>query len=269
VAGLSGAVRTLGQPGPARAVAPGRLSVADGGLELVRATGLTGVVRRASDHAVGELGTERFLPVVTELRGLLPGGGLRRGATVAISEGCTSLMLALIAAASQAGSWCAVVGVPTLSAAAADEAGIALSRLALVPGPGPDWAGVVGALIDGFDIVVAAVPGPIAPTVASRLTARTRQRGSVLVSSGGWPGVDISFDVVSAHWHGLGAGRGRLRCRELTIVARGRGAAALPRRAHVWLPRPTGLYAQLHPHLELVPEPPAEPLRLPAVEQAG
>jgi hypothetical protein len=271
VAGLSGAVRTPGQPSLARA----------GSLELVRATGLTGVVRRASDHATGEVGTERILPVSPELRGLLPGGGLRRGATVAVttapvtpvtgsgpavgagrgalpiwSAGATSLLLTLLTAASQAGSWCTVVGVPTLSATAAAEAGIALDRLALVPNPGPDWASVVGALLDGLDIVVVAVPGPVAPSVSGRLAARARQRGSVLVSHGEWCGADVTLDVTTGRWHGLGDGRGRLQCRELTIVARGRGAAAAPRRAHVWLPRPTGLYAQLHPQLQLTPEQP-------------
>src|SRR6266498_2104689 len=245
---LSGAVRTRERSNSARAR----------GLELVRATGLTGMVRRASDHAAGGLGTERLLPVAAELRGLLPGGGLRRGATVAVDKDATSLLLALMAAASQAGSWCAVVGVPTLSAAAAAEAGIALDRLALVPNPGPGWTGVVGALLDGLDIVVVAVPGPIAPTVSGRLTARARQRGSVLVSYGDWRGADVTLDVVSSVWHGLGAGRGRLQCRELTVVVHGRGAVAVPRRARVWLPRPTGLYAQLHPHLELAAETAAE-----------
>src|SRR5439155_174136 len=65
------------------------------------------------------------------------------------SAGATSLLLALIAAASRAGSWCAVVGVPALGVAAADGLGVALDRLALVPYPGPDWATVVAALLDG------------------------------------------------------------------------------------------------------------------------
>src|SRR5439155_941436 len=104
------------------------------------AAGLSGLVRRATEHATGELGAERVLPVLPELRELLPGGGLRRGSTVAVgarfdragrpvwSAGATSLLLALIAAASRAGSWCAVVGVPALGVAAADELGVALDR---------------------------------------------------------------------------------------------------------------------------------------------
>jgi hypothetical protein len=239
------------------------------GLAIVRAAALTGTIRRASDHAAGALGSERLLPVLPELRALLPGRGLRRGATIAVatigaapvapvapaegsarqtrSAGATSLLLALLAAASGAGSWCAVVGVPTLGAVAAAEAGIALDRLALVPHPGPDWATVVAALLDGVDIVVAAPPGPIAPSTAQRLAARARQRGSVLVSYGRWEGADITFDAVRGVWHGLGQGDGRLRCRQLTIMTRGRGAAAAPKRTEVWWPRASGPLAS---HLE-------------------
>jgi hypothetical protein len=218
---------------------------------VFKTAALAGAVRRASDHAPGKLGSERLLPVLPELRELLPGRGLRRGATVAIatttgpetarpvrSTGATSLLFALLAAASGAGSWCAVVGVPALGVVAAAEAGIALDRLALVPNPGPDWTTVVAALLDGVDIVVAAPPGPIAPSVAARLAARARQRGSVLMSYGQWDGADITFDAVRGVWHGLEQGRGRLRCRQVTVVARGRGAAAAPKRTEIWWPSP-------------------------------
>jgi hypothetical protein len=187
--------------------------------------------------------------------GALPGRGVALAGQRTGSVGATSLLLLLLAAAAQAGSWCAVVGVPALNGVAAAEAGIALDRLALIPHPGPDWATVVGALLDGLDIVVAAPPGPITPAVAARLAARARQRGSVLVSYGRWAGADLTLDVVGGDWHGLGVGRGRLQCRELTVVARGRGAAAVPRRARVWLPAASGIYAQLHPSPRAVAEP--------------
>jgi hypothetical protein len=216
-----------------------------------------------------------MLPVLPELRELFPGGGLRRGTTIAVATraddddadrpqaggaaggtrarparpgggaagsaervgtGATSLLLALLAAASGAGSWCAIVGLPTLGAVAAAEAGVALDRLALVPNPGPDWTTVVAALLDGVDIVVAAPPGPIVPAVANRLVARARQRGTVLVSYGRWEGADITFDAVRSEWDGLGEGRGRLRGRQLTVLARGRGAASAPRRTDIWFP---------------------------------
>lgn len=211
---------------------------------LVRSIGLSGLVRLASEHAE-EVGStaERMLPVLPELRRLLPGGGLRRGSTIAIHNGSasgsggTSILFALLAAASAAGSWCAVIGLPDLGAVAAAESGIALERLALVPYPGPEWSSVVAALLDGFDVVATAPPGPVAASVATRLAARARQRGGVLVPFGQWSGADVVLEPVTGSWHGLGQGRGRLARRELVITSHGRGAAARPRQTTLRLPR--------------------------------
>jgi hypothetical protein len=248
-------------------------------LQLVREAGLGDLVRPGSEHAFAELGSQRVLPVRPELRPLLPGGGLRRGSAIGITTSittsittgitisgasagtraggttpvaehpaATSLLLALLAEASRSGSWCAVVGLPTLGVAAAAEAGIALDRFALVPTPGPDWPTVVAALLDGFDIVVVRAPaGAVAPTIASRLAARARQRGGVLVPYGSWPAVDLTLDAVDPVWHGIEAGRGRLRGRQLTVTARGRGAASTPRVTHLWLPLPTGSIPEAEP----------------------
>jgi hypothetical protein len=254
--------------------APGLARVID----LVRSAGLTELVRPAGAYADQTDPAGRVLPVLPELRRLLPWGGLRRGATVAIATGdpapaghasaghasaghaavghaavrpafgATSVLLALLAAASADGSWCAVVGMPALGARAAAEIGVALDRLALVPHPGTEWPGVVAALLDGFDVVVAAPPGPVGAPIANRLAARARQRGSVLVPYGRWPGADVVLSAVGCRWHGLGQGRGRLRQQELVVSAVGRGAAARVRRATLWLPggdppesTPTGL----------------------------
>jgi hypothetical protein len=208
---------------------------------LVRLTDSAGLVRPAS--GADEAGAHRILPVLPELSRLLPGHGLRRGSTVAVAtgpsapaSGGTSLLLALLAAASRAGSWCAVVGVPELGALAAAESGIALDRLALVPNPGPEWPTVVAALIDGVDVVVTAVPGPVSASIAGRLAARARQRGSVLVPFGRWDGADVTLQVVRGRWDGLGAGHGRLRRREVTIAAHGGAAAPRPWEITVWMP---------------------------------
>jgi hypothetical protein len=221
------------------------------GLEAVRSAALAGLVRRASDYAddatgpAGGQGIHRVLPVLPELSRMLPGRGLRRGSTIAVSAGSrpagsTSLMLALLVEASRSGSWCAVVGVPTFGAVAAAQAGIALDRLALVPYPGPEWPTVVAALIDGVDVVVTAVPTAISASIASRLVARARQRGCVLVPYGRWEGADVTLQVVHGMWEGLGQGRGRLRCRHLSISARGRGAASRPKEVKILMPAPTG-----------------------------
>ncbi|MEU3457970.1 hypothetical protein ABZ671_30930 [Micromonospora sp. NPDC006766] len=210
------------------------------GRMVVGSAALAELVRPAS--APDPTGGHRVLPVRPELTGLLPHRGLRRGSTIAVGvgqprhSGGTSLLLALLAEASRAGSWCAVVGVPTFGAGAAAEAGIALDRLALVPHPGPEWPTVVAALIDGVDVVVAAVPATVSASVANRLAARARQRGSVLVPYGRWDGADVTLQVVRGVWEGLGAGRGRLRRREVTVSARGRGAAARAKEIKVWLP---------------------------------
>jgi hypothetical protein len=211
------------------------------GLALEMDLALAGAVRRASDlHEVAG-SPDRVLPVPPELRPLLP--GLRRGSTVSVAPGFTSLVPALLAAASTGGAWVAVVGMPGLGAPAAAQVGVVLERLALVPYPGPEWPAVVAALLDGLDVVVVAPPGPVTDRVASRLAARARQRGSVLVSYGEWTGADLALAAGAAAWSGLGAGHGRLRCRELTITARGRGAATRPRRVRVRLPDPGGRLA--------------------------
>ncbi|MER7331959.1 MULTISPECIES: hypothetical protein [unclassified Micromonospora] len=210
------------------------------GRMVVGSAALAALVRPAS--APDPAGGHRVLPVAPELTGLLPNRGLRRGSTIAVAagqprrSGGTSLVLALLAEASRAGSWCAVVGVPTFGAGAAAELGIALDRLALVPHPGPEWATVIAALIDGVDVVVTAVPATVSASVANRLAARARQRGSVLVPYGRWDGADVTLQVVRGAWEGLGPGRGRLRRREVTVSARGRGAAARPKEIKMWLP---------------------------------
>jgi hypothetical protein len=203
---------------------------------------LTGVVRRASDLSETARGQDRMLPVAPELRALLP--GLRRGSTVSVSVGPISLVPALLASASAGGAWVAVVGMPQLGMLATAQTGVVLERLALVPYPGPEWPAVVAALLDGLDVVVVAPPGPVPDQVTRRLTARARQRGCVLVCYGHWPGADLTLAAKAATWHGLGAGHGRLRRRELTVAARGRGAAARPRQARVLLPDPAGRLAR-------------------------
>ncbi|MEN3308897.1 MAG: hypothetical protein V7603_5099 [Micromonosporaceae bacterium] len=173
------------------------------------------------------------LPVLSSLQELLP-GGLRRGATVAVTargEGATSLLLALLAEPSRTGAWCAVTGMPALSLATALSMGIVLERLALVPRPGPDTAAVAATLLDGFDIVVVAAPG-LAPGVCAQLSARARQGKATLVTMTPWAGASLTLTAEGGTWFG----HRRLRCRRLTVTVGGRGGAARPRRGEVWLP---------------------------------
>ena len=180
--------------------------------------------RLAGRHRPVSMAQERMLPVLDALRPFLPGGGLRRGATVAVT-GSAAVLLALLAGPSAAGSWCAAVGMPWLGVIAAAELGIALDRFALVARPGKEWPAVAAALVDGFDVVAVAAPPRLRAADARRLTARARERGAVLVAVGdGWQGADIRIRAGPGRWVGLGDGHGRLRGHEVPITVEGRGA---------------------------------------------
>jgi hypothetical protein len=145
-------------------------------------------------------------------------------------------MWALVAAASEEGSWVGVAGRPALGVVAAAEAGVRLERLALVPAPGRDLLAVTTALLDGLDVVVAAGLGRATPAERDQLAARARHRGAVLVALGAWPGADLVLTCDGGQWAGLGVrGSGRLRERELVVRAQGRGIAPAGRVARLRL----------------------------------
>ena len=212
-----------------------------------------GLLRRLEDRAAGprpaaEPGADgRVLPVGAPLATLLPGGGLRRGTTVAVAGtvGATSLVLALLAEASAGGAWAGVIGRPDLGLVAAAEAGVALERLALVPYPGADLVAVTAALLDGLDLVV--VAGRVLHgSDRARLAARARQRGAVLLPLGPWPGADVELTCEQGRWRGVGTGSGdvgRLRTRRVCVRLRGRGVAPAGRSARLLLPGVAGRLA--------------------------
>jgi hypothetical protein len=174
--------------------------------------------------------------VLPELAGLLPSGGLRRGATVAVLRG-GSLLLALLAGPSLAGSWCGVLGWPEFGGLAAAELGVVLERVVAVPEPGAQWVAAAAALLDGADVVLARPPPSAEPRDLRRLAVRARERRSVLLAAGEWPGAELRLSVVGSRWLGLEHGAGHLRSRELTVRVEGRGAANRPREARLGLPR--------------------------------
>ena len=205
---------------------------------------------------------ERSLPVLRGLSDLLPGGLLRRGSVLTV-QGSGSLLVALLAEASAQGSWCAEVGSPLVGSAAAAEAGVALDRFIRVPAPGERWPEVVASLLDGFDVVV--VHPPRRRTARDdqairRLTARTRERGAVLVATGPWDGAVLGLTVTAERWYGLGRGHGHLSARQVVVSAVGRGSAVRPRRARLWLPGRNGRVAAYE---EIPAQRPARGLELP------
>jgi hypothetical protein len=208
-----------------------------------------GALRRAEALGTPDaLAATRTLPVPGCLSPLLPGGALQRGTTVGVSgPGATSLALALGSAASAAGSWLAVAGVPSLGLAAVGELGVDLDRLLVVADPPPgSWSTVVAALVDAVDVVVVSPPARLGGADARRLVARTRERGAVLCTLGSaWPHPpDVRLTVADPSWSGAtGGGSGRLLARRVEVVGGGRGAAARGRRLALWLPGPDGAVA--------------------------
>jgi hypothetical protein len=129
----------------------------------------------------------RTLAVLPAMRELLPHGGLACGSVVAVAE-FGLLCLALAAAASAAGAWCAIIGVPEAGIVAAAGLGLDAGRILLVPDPGPAWPQVTASLLDGCEIVVLRPPGPATAQVRRRLDATLRRRRGVLLVAGDWPG---------------------------------------------------------------------------------
>ncbi|UPT40195.1 hypothetical protein [Streptomyces sp. WAC00303] len=55
----------------------------------------------------------------------------------------------------------------------------------------------------------------------------------------------MQLRVAPVGWAGVGRGHGLLRGRRVTVTAGGRGAAAAPRSAELWLPGPDGLVGRV------------------------
>jgi hypothetical protein len=167
------------------------------------------------------------LPVPSALMEVLPHGGLVRG-TVASVSGAGSLLIGLVAAVTGAGGHVAVIGQPRFGLLAAVEMGAQLSKLALIPDPGPDPVEVAAILLDGVDLVVLGLGGlSVPPTRARAVVARARSKGSTLVvTDGHWDGAELRLDASVHGYDGLGTGRelgrGRLRGVRLSVCARGK-----------------------------------------------
>lgn len=178
------------------------------------------------------------LPVHPALASVLPGRGLRPGASYSVAAS-TSLLFALLAAPSQAGSWCGVIGVPRLGAEAAAHSGVDLTRLVLIPEPGPRWLAVTATIAEVLPVVAVRPPARAKDADIARLAARLRDRGAVLLVQGPWPQAEAMIDVAAERWSGLGDGHGMLAARELTVTVSSRRFPA-PRRTRVLLPDPAG-----------------------------
>jgi len=193
----------------------------------------------------GPLTRDRALAVHPALHGVLP-QGLPLGATV-LSRGQAAVSAAflLAAAGSQVGAWTGVAGLSAFGVQAGAEAGIVLERMVAVRAPsgagahdfGDDtWGQVLGALIDGFDIVVFGAAARVRPGTARRVQTRLAHRGAVLLLVGAPGPFSADIEVVTrSSWEGLGQGHGHLRARRMEVAVEGRRIRR-PRRDALWFP---------------------------------
>lgn len=178
------------------------------------------------------------LPTHPAFSPLLPGGGLRPGASYALAPSA-ALLLALLARPSQDGAWCAAIGMPDLGAEAAERYGLDLERFVFVPEPGSRWLAVVATIAEVLPVVAVRPPTRVSDAEVARLSARLRERGTVLLVQGAWPHAEAIVDVEAPHWSGLGAGHGYLAGRELTVSVTSRRSPTA-RRARMLLPAADG-----------------------------
>ncbi|MXY02812.1 MAG: hypothetical protein F4190_02935 [Acidimicrobiales bacterium] len=219
-------------------------------------------------HAADIGHSKRLLPVADELASLLTQPGLVPGTVLAAhGPGALTLATALAAEVSRTGGWVTAVGLGRMGVSAVTERGASLDRWAFVDEPGSAAAEVLNALIGNVDVILLAGGVRLAAAHSRRLRTRLRERGTVVIEVGasntagargvgasntaGARGVgasnpagafspDVTMTVERAAWTGLGHGHGRLRERRAEVVAAGRGAASLPRRAVLWLPDANG-----------------------------
>lgn len=130
------------------------------------------------------------LPVEPRLSLLFPSGGLERGQIYSCGgDASLSLLFALIARATQEGSWVATINLFSLGLMSAREHGVALQRMLCIDTGtnGPAWTQTLGACVDGVDLVVVHKP-QCSLHDARRIEARMKANGTVLVVIGD-PGV--------------------------------------------------------------------------------
>lgn len=220
----------MGTALPAPAALP-RESVASRAQEVHRLRSeISRMQRRRSDVP--------FLPLDPALEGLLPDPGLRVGSSYSISPS-PSLLGALLAAPSQKGSWCAIIGMPTIGVEAMSDLGVELERLILVPDPGPRWLTVATALSEVIPIIAVHPRSRVSDADITRLNARLRDRGCTLLVTAPWPQSEATIRVEETEWHGLGSGWGLLSDRTVTLRASGRRFES-GRRVRVQMPTALG-----------------------------
>lgn len=213
------------------------MTIAAGALPTGVDARLEGVRRVQGDVRWAGSSAARSVPVPPALAELLPGRGLAPGSAYTVTTG--SLLLALLAEPSREGSWCGVIGLPEFGAEAAEQAGLNLGRVALVPRPGERWFTITAALAEVLPVVAVRPGGRVRDADAARLAARMRNSGAVLLVAGPWPRAEAALSTSAAHWSGIGAGHGCLTARSVLVTVASKRLPA-PRQARLSLPDAAG-----------------------------
>jgi hypothetical protein len=209
--------------------------------------------------AIGErlrptlLARDELTPVLSAFEGALGAPGIQRGSTVVVESGgapgATSVALALCAAATAAGRWCAIVGLASVGLVAASEFGLCLDRLVIVPSLSSRPAKVLAPLLEGCEIVLVAGWGFPNMGETRRLAAVARERRSILLplrlgssrALGHWPEPpDVALRVIGSRPVGIGQGDGYLTARRVTVEATRRRVSPRTVAHTIWLPSPDG-----------------------------
>lgn len=119
--------------------------------------------------------------------------------------GSRTIMWSLVSAAMGQDGWCVVVGLSDVGWYAAQQAGVSLERVLYLPeGATPP---ILAAAIDGADVAVLGPGHRLTPAEVRAMSARLRNRGSLLVTSAPWPGA-IQLDARITHATGCSNGAG-------------------------------------------------------------
>ncbi|MBF6174399.1 hypothetical protein [Nocardia blacklockiae] len=156
---------------------------------------------------------------------LLPGGGLARGSVVG-RRGSTGILAGLLAAATGAELWAAIVAGPRqrIGLLAVTEMGGRLDRLAVIDASGGDPLEIAAVLSDGIPMIVCDTSVTVPPKRAQALTAKIRGQRGVLVITDRVSGLrpDVTLRARPVGYRGLGAGCGRVQEVRVAVEVAGR-----------------------------------------------
>ncbi len=101
-------------------------------------------------------------------------------------------LLGVIAQTIGEDQWVAVVGVPDVGWQAAALQGVPLQRLITIPRIDDDLAKVLGALVEGFEVVALGTV-PLSFQLKKVLAARVKRVGGLMITADPWVGLSRAF----------------------------------------------------------------------------